>query len=133
MRLVDEEAVANWALGHLEVFLGGSWQQVCAASFDSNEADIVCGQLGYRAGTVGPSFGVPNDDVETDTFPAVGVTLPGCNGSEATLLECGPGREMRPFQTNSNFNPGCRDGSFPGLTVACVTFEVKGLDLSARV
>ena len=126
MRLVDEFTVANWAVGSLEVFVGGAWRQVCAASFDSNEANIACGQLGYGAGTAGPFFDV-RANAGTTVFSDVGITLPGCDGSESTLVECAAGSREPPFFTNQQFNFGCRGGSRPGVTLACVASEADGV------
>ena len=123
---MNQAPVENWVVGNLEVFVGGAWRQVCSADFDNNEANIACGQLGFGAGASGPSFTVPDED-ETLVFSDVGITLPGCDGSEATLLECGAGGRNVPFFTNQQRNFGCRDGQQPGLTLACVASEADGV------
>ena len=127
VRLVQQRSIANWALGHLEVVVGGSWRQVCAASFDDKEAAVACRQLGYGAGTVAPFFQVADPPgADALIFPDVGVSLPGCEGSEATLIECGAGEQFPPFFTNQQTIFGCRDGREPGLTLACVVEEDAG-------
>lgn len=45
VRLADEEGVANWKTGRLQVFLEGSWSQVCTASFDDVDANVACCHL----------------------------------------------------------------------------------------
>lgn len=127
MRLVQQRSIANWALGHLEVVVGGSWRQVCTAGFDDKEAAVACRQLGYGAGTVAPFFQVADPPgADALVFPDVGVTLPGCDGSETTLLECGAEEQTRPFFTNQQMIFGCRDSREPGLTLACVVEEAAG-------
>ena len=128
VRLADEFEVANWMVGNLEVFVGGAWRQVCAAGFDNNEADIACGQMGYGAGTSGPFFDV-RADAGTSVFSDVGIILPGCNGTESNLLECGEGSRDRPFFANNQEMFGCRDDRGPGLTLACVTSQEDGSSL----
>ena len=47
IRLMDPtHSVDN---GRLEVFLDGVWGTVCGRNFGINEADVVCGQLGFSA------------------------------------------------------------------------------------
>ena len=41
---------SNNASGRVEVCLGDSWGTVCDDGWDSNEATIVCRELGYNHG-----------------------------------------------------------------------------------
>ena len=130
MRLVDETTVANWQMGRLEVFFEGSWSQVCAREFDGPDADVACRQLGFGAGAVGPNR-VSSAQLAPETtlvFPEVAVTAPGCNGTEANLLECGPPqRRLGTFDSR-----GCFDTTNPGLFIACVADPLDGALPSVR-
>ena len=126
VRFVTEQDVANWVLGRPEIFLDGDWQQICAAGFEHREADVVCRQLGYGAGTAGPFFDVLTNVAEGEEFSPIGVTMPGCSGTEATLLECGPESLGAPWETRRQSISGCRNSFSPGLTVACVAREEQG-------
>lgn len=123
LRLVDEVAVSNWQLGRLEVFFEGSWSQVCAREFDGADADVACRQLGFGAGSVGPNRvnGAPALE-DRLVFPVVALTTPGCNGTEDSLLDCGPftGRIVRTTDRD------CFGVNNPGLTLACVATPEEG-------
>ena len=125
MRLIDQSTVANWQIGRLEVFFEGSWSQVCAREFDGPGADVACRQLGFGAGTVSPSGAsrVPQGADRTLVFPEVAVTLPGCNGTESSLLECGPAPERPPVSESRR----CFESDNPGLFIACVSESLDGL------
>lgn len=123
VRLVDEVSVANWQLGRLEVFSKGQWGQVCARGFGAADARVACRQLGYAAGTIHPnatSRAVAPED--TLVFPEVSLTSPGCNGSEASLLEC---RGDVP-RVRLEDNRECFGSTDEGLYVACVAQEETG-------
>ena len=127
MRLVDGAEVANWVTGRLEVFFEGSWSQVCSAEFDSADADVACRQLGYGAGAVA------GDPVNANTvfnglanatkgvLPEAAITLSGCKGDEASLLDC-PAEK-------GGLNPlirGCTGETSLGLKLACVAMQETG-------
>ena len=38
--------------GLVELYCNSEWGTICASGFDTNDANIVCRQLGYYAGTV---------------------------------------------------------------------------------
>ena len=117
VRLVDQSTVANWQLGRLEIFFEGSWSQVCSSSFDGADADVACRQLGFGAGTVGPKAANGAQVAgQATVFPEVALTAVGCNGSEASLLECGRGR----VGPGSRFDRGCLSDDSAGLVIACV-------------
>ena len=126
VRLVEERAVDNWVVGRPQIFLEGEWQQICAAGFSRPDADVVCGQLGHGAGTVLPFFDVPLADPDATDFAPIGVTTPGCDGTEPTLLECEYDYVGPPFFSRSRSNVGCRDERSNGLTIACVAMEQQG-------
>ena len=122
MRLVNETTLENWQVGRLEVFFEGSWSQVCRGAFDGADADVACRQLGYGSGTVFASgtAGVAARSV----FPEVAVTLPGCTGAEASLLDCGPEPEV---PGGRNRPRACFDGFDKGVVLACVAQAITGL------
>ena len=123
LRLVDEEEVAAWQVGRLEVFFEGSWGQVCAANFAAADADVACRQLGFGAGSVGPNSanGAPAMD-DRLVFPVVALTTPGCNGTEDSLLDCGPFTGHTTRFTDRD----CFGDNDPGLTLACVATPEEG-------
>ena len=66
---------------------------------------------------------VPVDDPNTGLVaPEVALTLPGCSGAEARLLDC-PGDEGTPAIVVGR---QCRSAFFPGLQVACVSAPDAG-------
>eukprot|EP00892_Ulva_mutabilis_P007273 jgi/Ulvmu1/4918/UM202_0003.1 len=138
VRLVEQTSVANWQIGRLEVFFEGSWSQVCAENFGEADANVACRQLGFGAGTVGPTFSDfsdPVDSVDPDrplVFPEVVLTSVGCNGSEARLLDCA--REANPApELYDVYDAGCFYGSRPGLRLACVVEAEDGQEGALRL
>ena len=129
VRLVAERDVANWVLGRPQIFINGTWQQICAAGFDERDSNVVCRQLGYGAGTVLPFFRVPDDPSDNDPPLPVGLEAPACNGTEDTLLECGTQGVGLPwaFREASPVISGCRNVIDPGLRIACVVREEPGV------
>ena len=64
------------------------------------------------------------DDPNTGLVaPEVALTLPGCSGAEARLLDC-PGDEETPEIRDSR---QCRTTFFPGLQLACVSASEAGV------
>ena len=129
VRLVAERDVANWVLGRPQIFIEGSWQQICAAGFDERDSNVVCRQLGYSAGTVLPFFNVPRDQSDNEEPLPVGVEMLACDGTEDTLLECGTQGVGLPweFREASGIISGCRTSSDPGLGIACVARKEEGV------
>jgi len=69
--------------GRVEVFYSGEWGTVCDSSWDMNDADVVCRQLGFprasratRSATYGQGSG------------AIWMTGVSCRGDEASLQQC---------------------------------------------
>lgn len=139
MRLVNETAVGAWQVGRLEIFFEGSWSQVCGSGFDVADADVVCNQLGYGAGTIHVNAELSGFDQSeslfdaTGVYPRVALTSPGCTGSEARLLECPVDVEKISSPGPNNirgigcFGPG-RIGNRreSGLVIACVREPESG-------
>ena len=115
--MVNMARVANWVTGDLQLFFDGAWGEVCSGLFQGPDADVACRQLGFGAGTVG-YFG---SDMDYEGFPEVALTSVGCNGTEVTLLECGPDLAVDMFDRRQ-----CAGMSVSGLRLACVEEEVDG-------
>ena len=134
LRLVDQRTIANWEVGRPEVFFEGSWSQICGIDFDPADADVACRQLGFGMGAVGPltsdSTSVGRDQFSPKLFvyPEVALRSPGCNGTEASLLDCP--RTMQPVDSDYvhvDYHVGdCFDSNGPGLTLACVRESEPG-------
>eukprot|EP00892_Ulva_mutabilis_P005899 jgi/Ulvmu1/3681/UM017_0097.1 len=118
LRLIEEEPIANWVTGRLQVFFEGSWSQVCAGNFDAADADVACRQLGFGAGTVVPQFLSEADRVtlrSTPVFPEIAITSSGCIGTEERLLDC-----SRELDTDFFFSRDCLNSNGLGLVIGCV-------------
>ena len=75
IRLVAGDGVLS---GRLEVNIGGRWGTVCDDDFGSDDAAVVCRQLGLSGGAVGDAFGsgaILMDNVR-------------CRGSESRIQSC---------------------------------------------
>lgn len=69
--------------GRVEVFHSGVWQSVCDDSWDINEADVVCRELGYGTATeatTGSHFGEGGTGQWKRSW--------ACNGDETCLESC---------------------------------------------
>ena len=68
--------------GRLEVFYRGEWGTVCDDDFDSEDATVVCRQLGYTTGTpyVEAHFGQGSGPILMDDVH--------CHGDEAHIAQC---------------------------------------------
>ena len=125
LRLVEEESIANWMAGRLQVFLEGSWTQVCGAEFGAPAANVACRQLGFGAGSV-----VPQDLTDADRaalqamgiVPQIAVSGSGCVGSEERLLDCGPDQPGPDF----SFRRDCVNPNSAGLVLGCVAVPATG-------
>lgn len=50
LRLVNRLDVNGYATGTLQLFFEGEWGAVCSSSFDAQDAQVACRQLGFKAG-----------------------------------------------------------------------------------
>ena len=120
IRLMDG---INNSSGRVEVDIGGTWHAVCAADFDSEEAEVVCRQLGLSLHNPlaihGPAPNAPPYDELMDyTFPSG--SLPdvwygdfNCSGSEEKLVNCTGGASASWNTTALNIN--------------CATYDTAGV------
>eukprot|EP00892_Ulva_mutabilis_P007854 jgi/Ulvmu1/5440/UM223_0001.1 len=132
VRLVEQSTFANWQLGRLEIFFEGSWGQVCARTFTAADARVACSQLGFATGTVLPARVdslATGQQLPTTPVPEVALTSPGCNGSEASLLDCQPRRPgLNPSESRE-----CLGDSLRGLEIACVIEPEAGSEGALRI
>ena len=68
--------------GRVEIYYDGNWGTVCDDLWDSDEAQVVCRQLGYSGGQalVDCEYGEGSGDILLDDLE--------CTGSEESLAEC---------------------------------------------
>ena len=148
LRLVEQSTIANWVQGRLELFLDGSWGQVCttSASFSGSDVAVACRQLGVSGGAVAPNkpngsfrriagrFTTPPRE-EPDVFPEVALLGgPGCSGSEQRLLDC-VGGDLSPMASRgadacfTGYEYYSAEDPSDGLFIACVAEEETGATL----
>ena len=82
IRLVGGAKSSNFHSGRVEVFINGEWGTVCDDSWSSNDARVVCRQLGYTSGTAygRAVYGQGTGQIWLDDLI--------CTGSESSLLNC---------------------------------------------
>ena len=122
--MLEEESIANWKTGRLQVFFEGSWSQVCGGAFGAPDANVACRQLGYGAGTV-----VPQDVTEADltaleaigVFPEIAISGSGCTGTEERLLDCSP-----ELPGSISFRSDCPNSVDSGVVLGCVAAPTTG-------
>ena len=69
--------------GRVEIYHGGQWGTVCDDYWDSNDAQVVCRQLGYTGG-------IPLEDNEYGNgADPIWLDDVDCAGYESSLSECG--------------------------------------------
>lgn len=148
IRLVDQVALNEWAIGKPELFFEGSWHQVCSTQFDVRDASVACRQLGLGAATL-PADVIPlSEGLELtpggrELFrsrfvePEVVAARPGCNGTEQRLLDC-PVEDLR-FndygEPLTGFACTRRPSGFSlraGLAIACVSHTAPGVPPTAH-
>ena len=123
LRLVEQSTLSNWLTGRLEIFFEGSWSQVCATNFTGTDADVACRQLGFGNGSVLPARPDARDPLVSEfVYPEVALSAPGCNGSEANLLDCQP---QRPASRTNKECLGLSDRT-RGLVIGCVAARMEG-------
>ena len=83
IRLVGGAKSSSFHSGRVELFINGEWGTICDNSWSSNEARVVCRQLGYTSGTAygGAVYGQGSGQIWLDNL--------NCTGSEDSILNCG--------------------------------------------
>ncbi|XP_038046691.1 putative DMBT1-like protein [Patiria miniata] len=80
LRLVNGSTIYE---GRVEVFVNGSWGTACSHSWDMNEAQVICRQLGY-----GPAINAPGYATYGPGVGPIHLVHVHCNGSESSILDC---------------------------------------------
>jgi len=83
VRLVDGGA----SYGRVEVFYSGQWGTVCDNSWDIDDANVVCSQLGFRRAS-----GAPGGAKYGQGSGSIWMNRVSCQGGEASLQQCRRGR-----------------------------------------
>ena len=79
------------------IYHSSSWRYVCDDSWDMNDADVVCRQLGFARATSAPQqVSIPSDSFWLDDV--------ACSGSESRLSDC-------PANSWGNENCGMTEGA----------------------
>lgn len=141
IRLMDERSISNWVFGNLQVFIEGSWGQVCATNFQAADANVACRQLGFGAGTVAPRPVPPSERealLRTNVFPEVAVVGASCTGDEARLIDCGAkvqdpnapllDYDLLDYYDENVLSRDCQNSNGVGLVVACVAAAQSGAE-----
>ncbi|XP_013382414.1 MAM and LDL-receptor class A domain-containing protein 2 [Lingula anatina] len=68
--------------GRLELYSGGRWGTVCSAGWTQANTLVICGDLGFNAGTVVTPVDVPGSVAQPLTWS------PRCTGTESSLSLC---------------------------------------------
>lgn len=102
VRLAAKTKIGDTAvLGRPEVISGGGWKIPCSGVFDTENAAVVCRQLGYQGGGVilpAPGPVLPNIKLIPTGFDRL-----NCNGDESEIAACAL---LAPEYSSSN---GCYD------------------------
>ncbi|XP_046846617.1 scavenger receptor cysteine-rich type 1 protein M160-like isoform X2 [Xenia sp. Carnegie-2017] len=73
----------DYGTGRVEIFYNGQWGTICDDSWDLNDAEVVCRQLGYGSAYKALQGGYVPDGKEKIWLDDV-----RCNGSEQNLSDC---------------------------------------------
>ena len=92
--------------GRVEIWYNSQWNTVCDDSWDLNDANVVCEQLGYQGAVTahhGAYFGQGSGQILLDDLQ--------CTGREGSLLEC----------NHSGINShNCGHGEDASVTCECI-------------
>ncbi|PIK48342.1 putative deleted in malignant brain tumors 1 protein-like [Apostichopus japonicus] len=105
LRLIDGSDMFS---GRVQIFLNGVWGNICANLWDIDDANAVCGVLGYGTAVYFTHTLFPFAEIKNEPFHRGGLH---CNGGERSLGCC-------PFSEVS-----CDQGNFAG--VICETSELN--------
>lgn len=135
LRLANEKSNENWVFGNLQLFLEGSWGQVCNTNFAAEDATVACRQLGFGAGTIVAQDRRNIDNVPdfANVFPEVALVGSSCTGDEARLVDCGATIQGPNDDPLDYFDPfdlefDCQNAASSGLVLACVKRVLTGND-----
>ncbi|KAL5489108.1 hypothetical protein EMCRGX_G018163 [Ephydatia muelleri] len=101
-------ASAFTSQGTVEVCYANIWGAVCSTSWDSNDASVVCQQLGYN----GTSFAYSNAYFGQSVSPILLTDL-SCTGNESSLVSC-------PRSSTSIGSTGCTHTLDAGVSCSSI-------------
>ena len=96
--------------GRIEVLHRGVWGTVCKASFDMDDANVVCKQMGFIGAMSIKSFGKGYGRINFDDL--------NCTGTERSLIDC-PHTEIA-FRGGT----GCNHKLDVGVICACKCHDI---------
>ena len=102
------------SVGRVELWYSEQWNTVCDDSWDINEANVVCRQLGYRGAAFARKsayFGQGSGQILLDELR--------CSGTEASLFRC---------PHNGLYRHDCGHGEDAGVTCEFIYICMPELD-----
>ena len=112
IRLVGGTKSTSFYSGRVEVFINGQWGTVCDNSWSSNDARVVCRQLGYTSGTAygGAVYGEGTGPIWLDNVR--------CRSYESSLLNCGHrGIGQHYCSHGEDASVACYNGEYPTCAI----------------
>ncbi|XP_038046695.1 deleted in malignant brain tumors 1 protein-like, partial [Patiria miniata] len=107
IRLVNGSTIYE---GRVEVFVNGSWGTACSHSWDMNEAQVICRQLGY-----GPAINATGYATYGPGVGPIHLVHVYCNGSESSIFDC-----------TSNYSEHCSHSEDAGVECSAPIRLVNG-------